>query len=490
MLGYPVDSDGAVSDKTFTGSMKMQLQTEFGDPKETNNVGMGINLPADAAVIPSSVTFDVNDASTFSASSSVTIFDNMGNPKSATIYYIKTQDPSNDDPTFKYDTRMFVDGEEITPELTRATDKKGVAQFIDKFGQRTTDVPDPAFILEGKGSPLYKADDLGAAIDSTPAKLTGFNLQTYLGDGKTVEIVTDPMHFRRTHEFQTLQGNTPTANSPFWGKDFLLVDIDSSGPVSVDIPPGTYNGVQLAAAVENALRDGFGDDKKVQLTDDIDNVITLDLKKNSGDGKSTGLITPIAVDMHTASIVESSVTTIKEGLTLDKFLVHAQMLMTDALNSYSQAALGEGADGTKAAELGVEGRLFKRTVGSAIANNAIPTDYDVITVAHKNDDITPSGGVAGDAVNRFIAYSNVDNVPDVTTYDAMHAAPQAAYSVDGDGRLNITLADGTLPVDPEVFRFQPVNAADVPSAAFISQVGSAEVAVKSATSDGVNTHMY
>ena len=279
LLGYPVDSDGAVSDKTFTGSMKMQLQTEFGDPKETNNVGMGINLPADAAVIPSSVTFDVNDASTFSASSSVTIFDNMGNPKSATIYYIKTQNPSNDDPTFKYDTRMFVDGEEITPELTRATDKKGVAQFIDKFGQRTTDVPDPAFILEGKGSPLYKADDLGKAIDSTPAKLTGFNLQTYLGDGKTVEIVTDPMHFRRTHEFQTLQGNTPTANSPFWGKDFLLVDIDSSGPVSVDIPPGTYNGVQLAAAVENALRDGFGDDKKVQLTENIDNVITLDLKK-------------------------------------------------------------------------------------------------------------------------------------------------------------------------------------------------------------------
>ena len=111
----------------------------------------------------------------------------------------------------------------------------------------------------------------------------------------------------------------------------------------------------------------------------------------------------------------------------------------------------------------------------------------MITVAHKNDDITPSGGAAGDAVNRFIAYSNVENVPDVTTYDAMNAAAQAAYSVDGDGRLNVTLADNTLPADPEVFRFQPVNAADVPSAAFISQVGSAEVAVKSATSDGVNT---
>ena len=487
LLGYPVDSDGAVSDKTFTGAMKMQLQTEFGDPKETNNVSMGVNLPADAPIIPASVTFDVNDPKTFSASSSVTIFDNMGNPKSATIFYIKTQDPSNDDATFKYDTKMFVDGEEILPELTRATDKKGVAQFIDKFGQKTTNVPDPAYILEGKGSALYKADDLGVAKDSTPAKLTGFNLQTYLGDGKTVEIVTDPMHFKRTHEFQTLNGTTPTANSPFWGKDFLLVDVDSSGPVSVDIPPGTYNGVQLAAAVENALRDGFGDDKKVQLTDDIDNVFTLDLKKNSGDGKSTGLITPIAVDMHTTSIVESNVATIKEGLTLDKFLIHAQMLMTNALNNYSQAAVGEGADGTKAAELGVEGRLFKRTVGSAIANNAIPTAYDVITVAHKNDDITPSGGAAGDAVNRFIAYSNVANVPDVTTYDAMNAAAQAAYSVDGDGRLNVTLPTGNLPAAPEVFRFQPANAADVPSTAFISQVGSAEVGVKSATVVGLNT---
>ena len=487
LLGYPVDSDGAVSDKTFTGAMKMQLQTEFGDPKETNNVSMGVNLPADAPIIPASVTFDVNDPKTFSASSSVTIFDNMGNPKSATIFYIKTQDPSNDDATFKYDTKMFVDGEEILPELTRATDKKGVAQFIDKFGQKTTNVPDPAYILEGKGSALYKADDLGVAKDSTPAKLTGFNLQTYLGDGKTVEIVTDPMHFKRTHEFQTLNGTTPTANSPFWGKDFLLVDVDSSGPVSVDIPPGTYNGVQLAAAIENALRDGFGDDKKVQLTDDIDNVFTLDLKKNSGDGKSTGLITPIAVDMHTTSIVESNVATIKEGLTLDKFLIHAQMLMTNALNNYSQAAVGEGADGTKAAELGVEGRLFKRTVGSAIANNAIPTAYDVITVAHKNDDITPSGGAAGDAVNRFIAYSNVANVPDVTTYDAMNAAAQAAYSVDGDGRLNVTLPTGNLPAAPEVFRFQPANAADVPSTAFISQVGSAEVGVKSATVVGLNT---
>ena len=147
--------------------------------------------------------------------------------------------------------------------------------------------------------------------------------------------------------------------------------------------------------------------------------------------------------------------------------------MTNALNAYSHAASGEGADGTKAAELGVEGRLFKKTVGAAIANNAIPTAYDVITVAHKNNDIA-----SGAAQNRYIAYSNVSNVPDVTAYDAMNAPAKAVYGVHTDGRLKVTLPDNTLPAAPEVFRFQPANASDTPTANFISQVGSDEIAVK------------
>ena len=167
---------------------------------------------------------------------------------------------------------MFVDGVEIKPQLTRATDTKGVTQFIDKFGQKTT-VPteiNPAYILEGKGSPLYKADDLGEAAKSTPAMITGLGLEAFLGDGKTVEIVTDPMQFKRTMEYQALAGIDPPVPGTFWGKDFLLVDVDNSGPVSINIPPGTYTGVQLADAAEVALRDAFGDDKMVQLTAGVD----------------------------------------------------------------------------------------------------------------------------------------------------------------------------------------------------------------------------
>ncbi len=481
LLGYPVDSDGAVTDTTLSGAVKLQLQTEYGDPKETNNVSKGVNLPAGAPVIASNVTFDANDPETFSASSAVTIFDNMGNPKSATIFYIKTQNPAGSDQTYKYDTKMFVDGAEIIPELTRATDKTGTAQFIDKFGQTTTLPPDPAYILEGKGSPLYRADDLGAAVASTPAKLTGLNLQTYLGDGKTVEIVTDPLQYKRTIEYHTDAGTSPLpSNAPFWGKDFLLVDVDSSGPVSVSIPPGTYNGVQLAAVVENALRDGFGDDKKIKLLPDVDNKFSIDIKKTAGDGKSTGLATPIEVDIHTASYVETNVNTIKEGLELDKFLVHAQILMTDGLNAYAQN--GVGADGTKAAELGIEGKMFKKVIADVgIPTNAIPTAYDVITVAHKNNDIN-----SGNAVNRFLAYSNVNNTPEITAFDDFEKPAKTVFGTNSDGFLTVTLADGTLPAAPEVFRFQPVGT-DAPSLAFMAAVGSGNVTVKSAPSASGST---
>ena len=62
------------------------------------------------------------------------------------MFYIKSQNPSNEDPTFKYSTKMFVDGVEILPELTRATTAKSEPQFIDKFGQKTT-VPTYPFYI-------------------------------------------------------------------------------------------------------------------------------------------------------------------------------------------------------------------------------------------------------------------------------------------------------------------------------------------------------
>ncbi|MBT6364874.1 MAG: flagellar hook-basal body complex protein, partial [Bacteroidetes bacterium] len=449
LLGYPVDNDGSVSDKTLQGANKLKLDASYGDPKETTSIEMGVNLSSDSPVIAAGTIFDPDDPDTYSATSAVTIFDNAGNPQSATVFYIKTQDPTVDDPTFKYDTKLFVDGLAITPTLTRAVDPQESALFIDKFGNQTTVPQDPAYILEGKGFPLYKADDLGPAIESTPANLQGLGIETFLGQGKTITIVTDPMKFKSTMEYQALQGEENPVAGTFWGKDFLLVDVDNSGPVSIDIPPGTYNGTQLAEAVEVAMRSAFGDDKKVQLSAGVDNTFSLDLKATSGDGLSSGLATgPIVVDLHEASIVATANEAVA-GLEMNTFLSHAQMKMTDAMNAYIQGDTPAEVDAAKISALGVDGRMFKKLVGGAgIPGSAIPTGNDIITVRQKEGDGTP------DAVDRYVAYSNTNNKPEVKAYDIKTTLSEVAdsYGVT-NGVPFFTVPQAGFSTEPETVRF-------------------------------------
>ena len=67
-----------------------------------------------------------------------------------------------------------------------------------------------------------------------------------------------------------------------------------------------------------ATKNAFGDDKKIQLTDDVDNKFSIDLKVTTGDGLSTGLATPIVVDLHEASIVNTAAEA-KAGMTQQIF---------------------------------------------------------------------------------------------------------------------------------------------------------------------------
>jgi hypothetical protein len=104
-------------------------------------------------------------------------------------------------------------------------------------------------------------------------------------------------------EYQALENVDPLVPGTFWGKDFLLVDVDNSGPFLLIYHLGHTPARSWLMPAEVALRDAFGDDKKVQLTAGVDSTFTIDFKKSSGDGKSTGLPAPITVDLHADSIV-------------------------------------------------------------------------------------------------------------------------------------------------------------------------------------------
>ena len=92
------------------------------------------------------------------------IFDDLGNPTIATVYFIKTQAATASDPTNKYETRLVIDETVIDPDLVASVNDNGEQIYIDRFGRETTidNIADDNYFAEGKGSPLYRRDDLAS----------------------------------------------------------------------------------------------------------------------------------------------------------------------------------------------------------------------------------------------------------------------------------------------------------------------------------------
>ena len=145
----------------------------------------------------------------------------MGNPTIATIYFIKTQSASAEDPTNKYNTKLVINDTVVDPDLVPSVDDSGNQIFIDRFGMQTTTVPDDNYFLEGKGSALYKQDSLRTLVPFGSASLRGeggANLGFDFGEegDKLVEIVTDPTQFNATRE------SGDTDSKIYWEQIFFL----------------------------------------------------------------------------------------------------------------------------------------------------------------------------------------------------------------------------------------------------------------------------
>jgi flagellar hook-basal body protein len=201
---FPVNDDGSVVATGLDSAKSLQLPTTSGLPKASSKIDLGVNLPADAEIIPQQeqyksgaavYRFDRNDPNTFNRSTSITVFDSLGNPSIATIYYVKNSNATIEDPTNKWQTYIYVGDREIKPALLSAKTDKSEPLYIDKFGQQTTDPTqfDPTFNATAP-HPLYYLNDQTNKVDSTPARLTGGFIDRATGfdfgstDGNSIRI--------------------------------------------------------------------------------------------------------------------------------------------------------------------------------------------------------------------------------------------------------------------------------------------------------------
>lgn len=178
LMAAPVDSAGK-AELGQLGVLTVQPRT-LGQARETMEIELSLNLPATAPVIDTS--FNRNDPSTYNESTALTVYDSGGNSYLATVYYVKTQAPSQTSPESKWQTHVFIGDTEVKPALQTSVDEAGNAMYVNKYGEvlpRT----DPRVIPSGGLTEMYTLDDLTDLQPSQPAVAVGNTISPTLFDG-------------------------------------------------------------------------------------------------------------------------------------------------------------------------------------------------------------------------------------------------------------------------------------------------------------------
>jgi len=168
LMAASVDSSGK-ADLTDLNALTIPPKTA-GEAVETTQIQLGLNLPADSAVI--TADFDRTNASTYNKSTALTVYDSGGNGYLATVYYVKTQNASQESPFSKWQTHFFVGDTRVKPALQQATDTLGSDLFVNKYGD-VLPKTDSRVIPSSGTTEMYSLDQLTDIRQSSPAKAMG-----------------------------------------------------------------------------------------------------------------------------------------------------------------------------------------------------------------------------------------------------------------------------------------------------------------------------
>jgi flagellar hook protein FlgE len=95
LQAFPVNEDGSVRSSSLSSAAPLLLPSNAGTPLATDEVQLGLNLPA-SALPRDPALFDPALPNTYHASTSVTIYDSLGNGHIQTTFYVKYTHPDPD----------------------------------------------------------------------------------------------------------------------------------------------------------------------------------------------------------------------------------------------------------------------------------------------------------------------------------------------------------------------------------------------------------
>jgi len=192
---YQVNEDGTPKAVSLDSTQSLQIPSVAGQPTATSVINASLNLPASAdAVDPAN--FDATDSDTYTSSTSVVIYDSLGESHTVTQYFIKDSTAAATNPnTWRLVTYM----DDLPVDIAGGTGTPASATLaFNSQGVLTTMTPDPIVTeqLGAGGAGIITNGADGAQtfqidFDSITQYASAFEVNSLSQDGSTVGQLTN-----------------------------------------------------------------------------------------------------------------------------------------------------------------------------------------------------------------------------------------------------------------------------------------------------------
>lgn len=239
----------------------MRLSNQESAPNPTSEIEASFNLPADADV-PTSAAFDPTDSDSYNHATSVTVYDSLGAPHSATLYFSNTATDN------EWTMNIAIDGVDISSPQTLTFD--GTGQLTAPAGGQVS----LTGLNIGQGT---VAQDIDISLNGVSQFGSTFAVSDIGQDGYANGQITG-MEFTDAGVLQARYSNGQIielgqiALSTFRNLDGLQPAGDNAWRASTDA--GTVRRGEAGSGDFGTLRAGALEASNVDLTEQLVNMIT------------------------------------------------------------------------------------------------------------------------------------------------------------------------------------------------------------------------
>jgi len=238
LLGFPVNDDGSSSSVALSTAKPIRIPTASGAPQATVEVDVRMNLPAGDSI--PGFAFDHTDPLTYNNSTSVTVFDSLGESHVMTYYYRKVA-------ANEWDMHTAVDGTLVNIPAGAGAGVLGPTPLTANAARLVFDSGGD-FIAQSPAT--ITTDPLGAAIlsngsDPTQTITVDFNLDTLTPN------INEPTQFASGFEVTSLEQDGLAVGR------LTGLDIDVDGLVRATYSNGTSQPLARIALVGFANNQGL-----------------------------------------------------------------------------------------------------------------------------------------------------------------------------------------------------------------------------------------